>query len=565
MLKFSQLEYKPINLEAFEKSVEGLLKQFTSCQLADEQIKVFQEINALRNEVLSMIDLCYARYSLNTKDEYYSQQMDYVDEIEPEIQGVNTKIYKAVLASPFVNELEKNIGSVYIQKAQNALKTYSDEIKEDLVVENKLSSEYMKVLAQAEIDYKGQIRNLAQMQAFMVSKDREERRRASEKYYEFMAAHQETLDRIYDEQVKVRHKIATKLGYKNFIELGYLRMNRLDYNAEMVQVYRKQVRDFVVPLGVELRKKQQKRLGIEQLAYYDVNYQFTSGNPKPQGDSDWIVNQGRLMYSELPKETHEFYQMMIDRELVDLVAKPGKSGGGYCMYLPHYKVPFVFANFNGTEHDIVVMTHEMGHAFQSYMSRWLEVAEVNDPTSESAEIHSMSMEFLTYPWMENFFGPDTDKFKFVHMSDGILFIPYGVLVDHFQHMVYENPKASPKERRAMWRDLEKIYLPYLDYSENDYLEQGGFWHKQGHIFEDPFYYIDYTLAQVCAYQFYIRDLKDHESAWKDYLKLCSAGGSKSFLELVELAGLKSPFEEGTLEEVVRIISEKLGAIDDANF
>lgn len=565
MEKFTQLVYEPIDLQAFTKEVNEMLEAFSNAEDAKSQLEIFHALNKKRNYVFSMFDLCYARYTLNTKDDYYVKQMDIVDEMEPEVQAVETKLFKAVLESKFIDEMKKEIEPVYFTKAEFALKIYSDEVKEDLKQENKLSSEYTKVIASCAIDYKGEKRNLSQMRPFAVSEDRETRKEAMELIYGFMAEKQEVLDRIYDDMVKIRTRIAKTLGYNNFVELGYVRMQRMDYDAEMVANYRQQVLEEIVPIATKLRERQLKRLGYDKLHYYDLDYMFKSGNPKPQGDPDWIVDKGLKMYSELSPETKEFFEMMIEYEYMDLVARQGKSGGGYCTYMEHFQAPFVFSNFNGTEGDITVLTHEIGHAFQGHQSRWIKVPEVADPTFESAEIHSMSMEYLTYPWMKEFFGPDTDKFKFFHMSDGILFIPYGVLVDHFQHYVYENPEDTPEMRRAKWRELEKMYLPYKDYEGNEYLENGGFWQKQSHIYETPFYYIDYTLAQVCAYQFYVKDLENHEKAWDDYMRLCAAGGSKPFLGLVELANLKSPFADGTLKEVMDIFDKKLEAIDDSAF
>lgn len=565
MKKFTELEYVPVNIDEYKNTIDALLADFEAASSGAEQVKIFEEINKVRTKATSMMDLCYARYTLDTRDEYYTKQMDYCDEIQADVQEVATKLYKVILASKYLDEFTEKVGPLFIKKAEYAIKTYSDEVKEELVKENKLVSEYVKLLASAKIDYKGETRNLSQMGPFMTSTNRAERKEASELYYGFLADNVEALDRLYDELVHLRTTIAKKLGFENFVELGYLRMNRLDYDADMVANYRKQVLEEIVPIANKLRKRQQERLGYDELRYYDLGFLYQSGNAKPQGDPEWIKAQGSKMYEELSSETNEFYQMMMDRELADLVAKEGKSGGGYCMYMADFEAPFVFSNFNGTEGDITVLTHEMGHAFQGYMSRWIKVPELADPTMESAEIHSMSMEFLTYPWMENFFGPDIDKFRFSHMSDGILFIPYGVLVDHFQHYVYENPDVTATERRAKWRELEKMYLPYKSYEGNDYLLSGGFWQKQGHIYEVPFYYIDYTLAQVCAYQFYAKDLENHEEAWKDYVNLCKQGGSKTFLGLLEVAGLKSPFEDGTLKEVMAIFDEKLENIDDTAF
>ena len=270
----------------------------------------------------------------------------------------------------------------------------------------------------------------------------------------------------------------------------------------------------------------------------------------PHGEPEWILEQGVRMYDELSPETKEFFDMMVEKDLLDLVNKDGKQGGGYCTYINDYKVPFIFSNFNGTSGDIDVLTHEVGHAFQVYKSRHIEIPELAFPTYESCEIHSMSMEFFCWPWMDLFFKEDVDKYKYSHLAGAITFIPYGVLVDEYQHFVYDNPTATKEERKAEWRRLEKQYLPHKDYEGCDFLERGGWWHQQGHVFGNPFYYIDYTLAQICALQFWKRMNNNDEKAWTDYLALCDVGGSKSFVELVKVGNLKSPFEDGCVGSVI---------------
>lgn len=271
------------------------------------------------------------------------------------------------------------------------------------------------------------------------------------------------------------------------------------------------------------------------------------------------------MYKELSNETEEFFNVMTQKNLLDLVSREGKAPGGYCTYIANEKVPFIYSNFNGTSGDVDVLTHEAGHAFQVYSSRNYEVLEYNWPTTEACEIHSMSMEFFAWPWMNLFFKEDEDKYKFSHLSGGLIFIPYGVAVDEFQHFVYANPNATPDERKAMWREIEKKYLPMRNYSEYPFVEKGTFWFKQMHIFEIPMYYIDYTLAQVCAYQFWIKSQNDNtkESAWSDYLRLCQAGGSVSFLKLIELANLDNPFEDGSIAKIADPISYYLNSVDDS--
>jgi len=313
---------------------------------------------------------------------------------------------------------------------------------------------------------------------------------------------------------------------------------------------------------MKLKERQRNRIGVESLHYYDDKFSFKSGNATPKGDPEWIIQNGAKMYAELSPETDEFFQFMMDKDLMDLVAKKGKQSGGYCTYISGYRSPYIFSNFNGTSHDIDVLTHEVGHAFQVFESRDYETPEYAFPTYEACEIHSMSMEFFCWPWMEYFFKEDTDKYRFNHLAEALLFIPYGVSVDEFQHFVYENPNATPTERKQAWRDIERKYLPHRQYEDQDYLERGGFWHQQGHIFRSPFYYIDYTLAQICTFQFWKKMHENREQAWSDYLHLCKQGGSKSFLELVKEAKLISPFEDGCVASVIDVIENWLNAVDD---
>ncbi|CAI8906629.1 M3 family oligoendopeptidase [Bacillus pseudomycoides] len=561
-MSFKNYEYTRPNTEELQEKFTVALEQFENVKTIEEQKQVIGVINEIRNDFGTMGNICYIRHSVDTTDPFYKEEQDFFDEYSPIVQGYVTKYYKALMNSPFRDELEAYYGKQLFALAECNSKTYSDEVVKDLQLENKLSSQYTQLLAAAKIDFEGEERTLSQLGPFMQHTDRDMRKRASEAYYGFLEEHEEELDSIYDELVKVRTKIAKTLGFKNFVELGYARMYRTDYNAEMVANYRKQVLDYIVPVATELRKRQQARIGVEKLAYYDENFEYATGNPTPKGDAEWIINHGKTMYKELSKETDEFFNFMLDNELLDLVAKKGKAGGGYCTYIENYKAPFIFSNFNGTSGDIDVLTHEAGHAFQVYESRKFEIPEYNWPTYEACEIHSMSMEFFTWPWMKLFFEEDTDKYYFSHLSSALLFLPYGVSVDEYQHYVYENPEASPEDRKAAWRNIERKYLPHRDYEDNDYLERGGFWQRQGHIYSSPFYYIDYTLAQICALQFWKRARDNRQEAWEDYVNLCQKGGSQSFLQLVEIANLTSPFTDGCVQGVITEIQTWLHAVDD---
>lgn len=563
-MKFNEYKYEHLDLEKIKKEFSELIESFEKAENVEGQVNAFDEIIKLRNHIETMQTLVSVRHSIDTNDEFYDKENEYMDEISPILFGFTNDFYKALVNSKFKDELVKKYGKFLFDLAENTLKTFSPEIIPDAQEENRLSSKYSKLIASAKIDFDGKELNLSQMVPYTQSKDRNVRIEAAKKVAQFFSENQDEFDNIYDSLVKVRTRMAQKMGYKNFVEFGYKQLSRLEYNAKMVEGYRKQVLENIVPLHTELRERQKKRLGVEKLKFYDEAIKFNSGNADPHGSPEWILNNGKTMYKELSKETDEFFTFMTENNLLDLLSKKGKMSGGYCTYIPEHKAPFIFANFNGTSHDIDVLTHEAGHAFQVYQSRGFEVPEYLWPSYEACEIHSMSMEFLTWPWMDLFFENDTDKYKFIHLSEALLFIPYGVTVDEFQHWVYENPEATPKERREKWIEIEKKYLPTRDYGEVEELKNGIFWFRQGHIFSSPFYYIDYTLAQVCAFQFWIKSRENREKAWKDYLNLCKLGGSKPFFELMKSANLKNPFEEGTLAFVIPKIKEYLDNVDDMN-
>ncbi|WP_215147178.1 M3 family oligoendopeptidase [Exiguobacterium sp. s91] len=562
MLPFSEITYVRPDLALLETSMNQAIARLTEATQVDEANAAITEINTLRNQFETASQLVEIRHTIDTRDTFYETEQGFFDEASAIYQGYVSSYYQALTTHPLRSELEQTQGKQLFLIAEASLKTFSEEIIPKLQEENRLSSEYTKLMSSAQIEFDGKTLNLSQFGPYLQSPDRDVRKAASEARYGYLNEHGEAIDTIYDKLVRIRTEIAKTLGFPSFVELGYARMLRVDYNQSMVEQYREQIRETIVPLATQLKERQQRRIGVDQLYYYDEGFAFKSGNATPKGEESFIIEGGKKMYAEMSPETNEFFNYMLDREALDLTAKPGKAGGGYCTYIADEKLPFIFSNFNGTAGDIDVLTHEVGHAFQVYESRHLTAPESAFPTYEACEIHSMSMEFFAYPWMEEFFGEETAKYKFNHLAGSVTFLPYGVAIDEFQHVIYNQPELTPAERRDAWRTIEKKYLPHRDYEANDYLDSGAWWHQQGHVFGSPFYYIDYTLAQVCAFQFYAWMEQDREAAWKSYLDLCRAGGSESFLTLVERAGLKSPFAPGTVEAAVAPVKAYLEQADD---
>ncbi len=564
-MTFDQFPYSRPEMGSLSADFDVLLDKFSSTSNKKSAYTLLLKINELRSNFESMFNLAHIRHSMNTKDVFYESENDFFDENSPRFDALNTQFYQALLASPHRDFLEKKLGSHLFVTAELLTRTFRPEILEDLQKENALGSEYDKIKAQAVIELDGKPYNLSTINPLELSADRDLRRQATEAKWHFYSENSEKFEAIYNDLVKTRTDIAQKLGFKNFVETGYVRMQRSDYDAKMVAVFRQQILEHVVPLAQKLYERQRRRLGLDELLHFDEEFKYPSGNPTPKGSPDWIVENANKMYSELSSETGRFFTEMNETGLMDLTNRDGKQMGGYCTYVSKHRAPFIFSNFNGTSHDIDVLTHEAGHAFQVWSSREFEIKEYHWPTYEACEIHSMSMEFFTWPWMQFFFKEDAEKYRFAHLAGAVQFLPYGIAVDEFQHVVYENPEMTTTERNAAWHKIEKKYLPGRNYNGLQFLEKGGFWQKQSHIFSSPFYYIDYCLAQICAFQFWKRDRENHEAAWKSYVELCQAGGSQSFLSLVELAGLRSPFEPGCVESVIGEIADWLESVDDSTF
>ena len=561
-MKFSEYKYERPDFEKINTKIVSLVNNMSECKSFEAFDNNIVEINKIRNHVESMKTLASINYSINTHDESISIENKYWDEYGPEYKKIDKIFYEAIVNSDFKEEIENKYGRHFYKLVEFSLKEFSEEIVEDLKIENKLCSEYTKLLASAKILYDGKYNNLSQMNKYMLSDNREERKKASERFYNYFESIEDKFNSVFEELVKVRNRMAKKLGYDDFVELGYLRMKRTEYTEKDVDKFRKEVREKWIPLVDEFNKQKKERLNIDELKYYDDDVEYPGWNMEPVTDYDETLEAASKMYHELSKETGEFFDFMIENGFMDLETKESKGFGGYCTYIPEIKAPFIFSNFNKTFDDVDTLTHEAGHAFQLYMSRNIDMPEINFPTLDCCEIHSMTMELLTWPWMKLFFKDDEEKFKRTHMATIVRLIPYCMIVDEFQHIIYKNPKLTPEERSSEWRRLEKIYTPWKNYDGNKFLEKGCWWFKQGHIFKNPFYYIDYALAEVCALQIWSNMEENYDEVLENYMEICRDAGKRSFVETVNAGNLKSPFEEGCLDNIIgKIYNWSVGKID----
>lgn len=525
-------------------------QDFSSASTAEARLAAVKSWDNLRREIETWIAVVNLRFNQDTTNADYEKEREYCDELTPSLTDLEVKFKRLLLDSPHRAELEKALGTQAFALWGADVMAFDPKIQDMLVQEAKLQAEYSQITAKGKVTFRGETHNLSGIVKFREDADRQIRHDAEAVRWQWFADNRVELDRIFDDLVKLRHKMARELGFSNYIELGYKRMKRVDYTQADVEQFRAEVRTTLVPLALELRKQQAKKLGVDKLMFWDDAVHDLQGNPAPAGDHDWMVKQALDMFDQMSPSLGSFFHTMVDSELTDLKNRDGKSPGGFCTAFPTVGLPFIFANFNGTKHDVEVFTHEMGHAYQAYQSRNQPLLDYLWPTYESCEIHSMGLEFLTWPHMDKFFLQDGERFKRVHLTQALLFIPYGVAVDHFQHLVYAKPDATPAERHAMWQEVEKMYLPWRDYGDLPHVAEGGFWQFQRHIYLSPFYYIDYTLAQTCALQLWVKSQKDPAGTLKTYDDLCKRGGEAPFQELVKGAGLISPFKQGCLTDIV---------------
>lgn len=549
--KFEKIKYVRPNYEQAKIIIKACIKSIKEAKTYIDVRNNFLKVQELLVDIDTFSSLCSIRSSLDKNDKFYEDEDLENAKGYASLSLVLKKFNLALIESKFKDVFITEFGELYIRQIENEQKLIDKSIISDIVKENRLCQKYSKTVAKCQTDFQGEECNFYGLLKHMEDDNREIRREAFVLWANLYESVSDKLDDIYDRLVNLRVNKAKKLGFDNYTDYAYLSLNRLDYNKEDVKRFREQVKKYIVPVASKLYLEQKNRINIDKMHWYDEAYVFSDGNPMPKGSKDELIEKANEMYHKLSKETGEFFDFLVKHNLFDLDTRPGKHLGGYCSFLPKYKAPFIFSNFNGTSADVGVLTHEAGHAFQSFVSsRSVVIGSQVWSTYEISEIHSMSMELFTYPWMRKFFGKDSKKYLYSHLSECIKTIPYLVAVDAFQHQVYDKPEMNACERREVWKIIEKEYMPWRDYDGNKFLSDGGFWMQKQHIFLNPFYYVDYAIAQVCAFEFLIKSRKNKVTAWKDYMKLCALGGSKGYKDLLKEASLIDPLEDGTIKPII---------------
>lgn len=557
MTKVSQLRYERADAQSVAAQLKATAAAAAAAKSARELAETREECKRIVSHFETMHSLAEARFTLNTRDEYYSAEKEYYDENAPNVQNAYVGFMRAFLSNPAVDGVGQFVNPLAVKQYRLAVGCISEETVPVIAEENRLTTEYTKLMAETIFNFDGKNMPLSALKKYFSDPDRTVRAAAYETAGRTLQSVSGELDGIYDRMVKVRDKAARMLGFKNFVGLGDSRMGRVSYDRKMIDSFRENVLSSVVPAVKRIKEELRRELGIDKFMLYDNDTAFAGGNPVPVLDADAMFRAGRDMFRAMGEVTGEFFDMMLNTEAFDVFPREGKWGGGYCTSFPEYRQPFILANFNGTSDDVDVLTHETGHALADYLMYKLgHDTELKVGGMETAETHSMSMEFFCWKYIDAFFGERGRDYRYMHLLSALTFIPYGTIVDRFQQLCYENPAMTPAQRNSLWLELEGKFRPYLSTEGMPYFEKGTRWQYQMHIYESPLYYIDYCLAQSVALQFLLKSREDYDAAFKAYLELVSKGGEQEFPALVENAGLRSPFEKGALADVA-VISEAL--------
>ena len=558
-MKFNEMTYTRPDIDALLARCRELAAKAAAAPDGDALVRLYYEQSEAFAEYNTAANLANIHYTCDTRDAYWKAEQDFFDANGPAVTNASVEISRAFLANPHVNALTEKFGTTCVAGMKNAVLSMDDRTVELQQQFNALVSRYQQIYGGALVELDGKQLTIPQLGPYKEDLDPAVRRAAYEAEAGYFDAHRAELDELYGQIVQNLNAQARVMGYHDYSELSYVRMNRIGYGPEEIRKFRDQVANDVVPQLQKVMALRAKRTGIAHPAFTDLPILFRDGNPKPIPGYKARMDAARTMYHELSPETAEFIDFMQDNELFDVESRPGKMSGGYMTSLPSYKAPFIFANWNDTSGDVDVLTHECGHAFEGYVAERDPAipADLECPGMESAEIHSMAMEFLTAPWHHLLFGRDTDKYALLHAEDSFVFLAYGCEVDEFQHIMYQNPDLTPDERNAEWLKLEKKYRPWIDFDNLPFYGRGAGWQRQLHIYECPFYYIDYCLSTMAALQFFLLSLTDHKDAWARYLRLVRRAGTASYTELLETAGLKVPFEEGSIKGIAQQMTDWL--------
>ncbi len=559
MIKFQDIPFTRLDMGRYRRHFEEELERLKGAGSFEEAYDALLDLDTLMVKYQTMAGICEIRSTMDVTDEFYKEESRYCDQIRPEYEALLSSLQQALLKSPYRKRIEDYTGREFFLRAEKRTRCFSEDILEERRLENRLSARYSELTATLKgRTMEGEEVPLLALNEKMESGDRNVRAQYHRIWEEAWEGAAEELDELYDRLVKVRARIAEKLGMESYTEAGYCSMGRTCYTREQVADFREAVKHELVPVVERLFAEQKERLGVEVLYHYDENFNFPGEKFALPADA---IEAFRHIFGRMSKETAVYFEELAAGEYYDLKVRPGKINGAYSNLVGRYHMPFIFETYDATPKAFSTFAHEAGHGFHSWLKRSEPFGFMEDCSAELAETHSMSMEFLIWPYLDTIMPPgQIEKYKYQQLKNALSFITYGCAVDEFQETVYDRPAMTPSDRLDLWKRLEREYMPFRSYENQSFLSEGRFWQKQTHIYKWPFYYIDYVLAQVCALQVHFLNEENHEEGMRCYMEILRLSGRYGFTDALHMAGLASPFEKGTIRTLTQKALSALGEL-----
>ena len=557
MYKFSDLQYKETDYQSLAKMILDLTEKAKKADSPSSLEEVLKIYDTEMEEVGYNYTLSYIHSSLDSSDSFWQEALQ--KESKGNAMLDTTPLLKTILENKYFSSLEEKYGPVLRDKLNKSISTGS-KAQNERAEEGDLVSKYQREKAMVRINYKGKELSEGEVIPLFESPIREERIQSRKAVAKAFLEKKELFGSMLERLVSLRDTIAKENGFSNYLEYMDINYSRIGYGEKEMDAFVSEVKEYVVPVLSHIFEETRKRLGLEEMTVADISLMFVDGNAKPSGGADVLKEAAKKMYKALSPEMEAFFTGMLDSHSIDVDFSPNKvSGMGFCTDLKKGMYPFVFGNLDGTSWDVTVFTHEVGHAWQSYASdQNLDLTLFREMPLDAVEIPSKTMELFSYPFAEEFFGKDGDKFRFAHFRNAVKEIVAYTSVHELNTWIYTHVGASFDEINEKWMEIQSSYYPNVSYGEMEEEEKkgAGLLRNMG-IFMFPRYLISYVFSEMCAIDLFMEYLKDKDKALDSYNRLCRVGGSKSYPEILSAAGLEPSYKKGRVKDVMEKVKAYL--------
>jgi len=562
MTKFYQEILDFQNLEAIEEFFKELVEEeITSVeQLEDWLIRQSDLFDAIEEGLTGH----YIDFQSQSDSESAKQVFEHDQQvIEPLVKRYEALLDEKFLSSPFKNELNQEEFQQFIKSKNNAKDLFREENIELEVEEDRLTTNYFEHTGGLTVNWNGEEKTLSEISAYSQDSDREIRKKAVQLSAEAFLSKESELQNMMDELILLRQQKAEHANLINYRDYMFKKYERFDYTPDDCKQLAESIRKYVTPLKEKIQREHQQELGVETFRPWDTKGVAKGLKPlKPFAERDELVKKSATIFSNLDVRFEELLTTMDQRGMLDLTTRKGKAPGGFCAPLPISELSFIFMNASTTHDDMITLLHEMGHCIHNDFKKDIPLSKYRDTPMESSELASMSMELLTMDQWELFYESKEDlvRAKQDQLRGIIEFLPMGMVVDQFQHWMYENPNHTAEERNKKFAELQKtLNSNVVDWTGYEKWSETA-WLRILHIFEVPFYFIEYVIAQLGAVQMYKQYRNNPELTLANYKKALSLGASKSLSEVYEAAGIRFDFSEDMIKELMVFVEDELKAL-----